>query len=225
MSEIRAELRTLREVHERLLRRLEKVEAIQAVQSSRSAPPRATAENVERPLEVPDLTVVKLKPRTAPAPKLNLSIPVQEPSPAVVETLVRAPPEEPALVDPAVLDAQFEQALEALRTGNLDGGVLKMQQFAAENPLHPKADNALYFSGVGQLGLSDNEGAARTFEQVVSTYPAGDAVVDSLLKLAECKVRLNQPKDARVLYGQVITRYPGTAAASQAEARLAGLAP
>ena len=65
--------------------------------------------------------------------------------------------------------------------------------------------------------------AAQVFERLISTYPAGDAVLDGMLRLAECRLKLNQRDDARALYTRVITQFPGTAAATQAEQRLASL--
>jgi tol-pal system protein YbgF len=250
MSELRAELRALRETNTRLERRLDRLEGEAAVLSARPAPPPAassasTSASPQKPkaekLEMPKLAVVKLKPREeqdegeavlytneGTAPKLDTSTPVMEPAPEVLQELaqVRKAPAagegEPA-VESSVLDRQYEGGLEALRTGNVAGGVLKLQRFAQENPRHPKADNALYFSGIGQMGLDAHAEAAKTFEQLLSAYPAGDAVVDAMLKLAECRMRLNQKKDAKALYVQLISQYPGTAAASQAETRLGSL--
>lgn len=233
MTELRAEVRALRESNARLERRLERIEGEAAVLTARpaaqaGAKPEAKGDGK---LEVPELAVVKLKPKADPVPRLDVSTPVVEPSPEVLDELaqVRAAParerEEGSQVDPALLDGEYEAGLEALRTGNVDGGVAKLQRFAQENPRHPKADNALYFSGLGLMGLEEFAQAAHTFEQVLSTYPAGDAVVDSMLKLAECRLRLNKRKDAKALYVQLISQYPGTAAASQAEARLASLTP
>jgi tol-pal system protein YbgF len=125
--------------------------------------------------------------------------------------------------DPDVLEVEYEQAVAALRTGNVEGGVTRLQRFADENPRHPRADNALYFRGLGQLGLSDYPGAADTFEALLKRYPAGDAVQDGMLRLAECRMRLKQAPEARELYTRLLTQYPGTAAASQAEQRLASL--
>jgi TolA-binding protein len=48
-------------------------------------------------------------------------------------------------------------------------------------------------------------------------------VLDGMLRLAECRLKLNQREDARALYTRVITQFPGTAAATQAEQRLASL--
>jgi len=263
VTELRAELRALRETNARLENRLERLEGQAAVLSARgasapasSAPgspsPAAAAAKAEprtEKLEMPRLAVVKLMPKEekdegeavlftneGSAPRLDTSTPVQEPSPEVLEELAQvrkaaAPAREegagpgPAVTaaEASVLDRVYEAGLEALRTGNVAGGVGKLQRFALENPRHPKADNALYFSGIGQMGLESHAQAARTFEQLLSTYPAGDAVVDTLLKLAECRVRLNQKKDAKALYVQLISQYPGTAAASLAESRLGTL--
>jgi tol-pal system protein YbgF len=125
--------------------------------------------------------------------------------------------------DPDVLEVEFEQAVAALRTGNVEGGVARLQRFADENPRHPRADNALYFRGLGLLGLQDYPAAADAFEALLKRYPAGDAVQDGMLRLAECRVRLKQAPEARELYTRLLTQYPGTAAASQAEQRLASL--
>jgi tol-pal system protein YbgF len=154
---------------------------------------------------------------------------VVEPDQEEVEAFVSASPESaepasaPAPVNTAALDAEFDQGMSALRTGNVELGVAKLQAFAEQYPRHPRADNALYFAGLGRVGLSDHEGAALTFERLIETYPAGDAVLDGMLRLAECRLKLNQREDARALYTRVITQFPGTAAATQAEQRLASL--
>ena len=47
----------------------------------------------------------------------------------------------------------------------------RLRAFALENPKHPKADNALYFAGVGRMGLQDWAGAAKTLEQLLAHQP------------------------------------------------------
>jgi TolA-binding protein len=74
------------------------------------------------------------------------------------------------------------------------------------------------------MGLADYASAARTFERLIGAYPAGNVLMDAMLRLAECRVRLHRETDARNLYSQVVSRYPGTAAANQAEQRLVSLA-
>lgn len=250
LADLRAEMRALRENNHRLERRVESIEALQQVsgapRATASASPNVAPARSEVPEAVPDLTVVKLKPKADPAPHIPTEVPVVEPSPEVLEALAQAssdasgdasalgdassdapssgaPSSGGAAASGSAVDAEYDRGLEALRTGNVSGGVVKLLEFAEENPKHPRADNALYFAGVGQMGLEDYDAAARSFDRLLKQYPAGDAVVDALLKLAECRVRLNKPQEARALYGEVISHYPGTAAATQAESRLASL--
>jgi TolA-binding protein len=241
MAALRAELRSLREQQVRMGERLERLERSASVLRARpsqapassQAPVPASAPRPETAarIAVPDLTVVKLKPKSEPAPPLPTEVPVVEPDTEQVEMFVSASPEPdapssaPAPVNMAELDAEFEQAVAALRTGNVELGVARLRAFAEQNPRHSRADNALYFSGLGMIGLNDHAGAASLFERLIETYPAGDAVLDGMLRLAECRLKLNQREDARALYTRVITQFPGTAAATQAEQRLASLSP
>ncbi|MCY1076999.1 tetratricopeptide repeat protein [Archangium lansingense] len=246
LAELKAEVRAMRETQARLEKRLERVELHASVSQSRAssaasareattAAPQTAATSAG--YSTPDLAVVKLKPRNEPAPSLPTRVAVVEPAsedmemfissapegdsaPAEATADASAPREEP---DTAVLEAEFDQAVAALRTGNVEGGVTRLLAFAEEHPRHPRADNALYFSGLGQMGLKEHASAAKTFERLIAQYPAGDAVLDGMLRLAECRLRLNQKDDARALYTRILTQFPGTAAATQAEQRLASL--
>ncbi|WP_430384129.1 tetratricopeptide repeat protein [Archangium violaceum] len=229
----------MRETQARLEKRLERMELHASVAQARNATAAAPAPGASTPpaaapepaFTTPELTVVKLKPRNEPAPPLPTRVAVVEPSPDDMEMFISpaaesdsAPADEPKeQVDSIVLDALFDQAVAALRTGNVEGGVERLLGFAQENPRHPRADNALYFGGLGQMGLKDYATAAKSFERLIATYPAGDAVLDGMLRLAECRLRLDQKEDARALYTRILTQFPGTAAANQAEQRLASL--
>ncbi|WP_371745566.1 tol-pal system YbgF family protein [Myxococcus sp. CA033] len=222
-----------------------------AAKQSSTVPVRVTAPEQGGALtSTPDLAVVKLKPRFEPAPKLSTQVAVVEPESEQVEMFISSVPDgtpgsasggttlastggatmvttredDPAdQPDPDVLEADYEKSVSLLRTGNVEGGVQRLRRFSEENPRHPRADNALYFSGLGQMGLNEFKDAAKSFERLIATYPAGDAMLDGMLRLAECRMRLNQAADARALYTRVVTQFPGTAAATQAEQRLAAL--
>ncbi|MBN8467131.1 tetratricopeptide repeat protein [Corallococcus exiguus] len=263
VGRLEAEVRTLRAAQSSLIERLERLENRDAVSRARAAAPAPAASSPAatasaKPeaaspepgeslgLAPAELTVVRLKPKKEPAPRINTAVAVMEPDADQMEMFI-SPVEgssgtgsvslggsmasttttrmEPPEKDPDILDAEYERAVAMLRTGNVEGGVETLTRFAAENPRHPRADNALYFSGLGQMGLKDAAGAAKTFEKLIKNYPAGDAVQDGMLRLAECRVRLNQAVDARALYTRVVTQFPGTAAATQAEQRLAALSP
>jgi TolA-binding protein len=249
MAALKAEVRVLRENQLRMEKRLESVELHASVRQARAAQQAAAAEapaaapakaSPKEPsraptFQTPELTVVKLKPRVEPAPRLPLNVAVVEPSADDMEIFIANGSEDAddgtsaadsAPVEPAlnpVLEAAFEQAMAALRTGNVEGGVNGLLSFAEKNPGHARADNALYFSGLGQMGLKEHAAAAKTFERLIERYPAGDAVLDGMLRLAECRLRLDQKDDARALYTRILTQFPGTAAATQAEQRLASL--
>jgi TolA-binding protein len=189
---------------------------------------QTAGETGEAPPEVPTLTVVKLKPRGEPAPTIDARIPVVEPDLKTLSQLLSAadqdsPRPRRAVTDPS-LTAEFDQGIVSLKTGNVSGGVAKLERFARDNPRHPKADDALYFSGIGLMGMADYASAARTFERLIGAYPAGNVLMDAMLRLAECRLLLHRETDARNLYSQVVSRYPGTAAANQAEQRLVSLA-
>ncbi len=195
---LQAELRAQREENAVLRRRLEERDS-----APTPVPVRAYVSRDEPP-EVPALTVVKLKPKAEPAPKIDTAVSVFEPAPESVDEILQAGSrsdgaleEQRSPANPSAAEGEFQEGMAALNTGNLSGGIARLQKFAAENPRHPKADNALYFSGVGLIGLGQYERAASSFERVISGYPAGDALKDAMLKLAECRARLNRPSSTR----------------------------
>lgn len=226
-SELMAELRALRADHARLEQRIERLEREKVVsRAPPAAAPKVDAAPAPEPAraagaEIPQLTVVKLKPKKEHAAKLETAIEVQEPAETELESLkAQLEADEKARANDDVADLAYEKAMTALKTGNVAGGVMALMRLAADNPRHPRADNALYFAGLGMLGLNNLAEAERLFAQVADLYPAGDAVQDAMLKLAECRLKLNRPKEARAVYEQLVAEFPGSAAASQAQLRL-----
>lgn len=174
---------------------------------------------------LPPLTVVKLKPKKEAAPRLQTEVEVAEPAETIAQALTAEEPEvsAPDAADLAMADAQFERGMSMMKTGNPQAGVAQMQQFVNDWPRHPKADNALYLAGMAFLADKDFEPAQDQFARVIAQYPAGDAVIDSMLKLAECRLKLNRPREARATWEKIVSSFPGTAAATAAQARLASL--
>ena len=236
VADLRKQLGSLRQNQDAMERKLERVELLLSVAAAKRKEAQARDARGDARAPMPALTVVKLKPPAGAAPKLDVTTEVVDPPPEILDELPvpasRAFAPAPQADDDApVPEAQpdqpdsYDRAMEALRTGNLDGAVNALQQFAVETPRDPRADNALYFAAVGLIGLESFEIAARTLEKLIQSYPAGDAVLDGMLKLGECHVKLKQADRARRIYNQVIYSYPGTAAADQAQARLASLGP
>jgi len=135
LSPQRTELQTLREENARLARRIEQLEST----PRGDLPISGSASAVSDPREIPSLTVVKLKPKSDPAPKIAVAIPVVEPAPDQVEEILESPSDAPSRnqdagkASDAALEAEFAGAVTALKTGNVSGGIARLQRFAAEN--------------------------------------------------------------------------------------------
>ncbi|MGZ3444825.1 MAG: tetratricopeptide repeat protein [Myxococcaceae bacterium] len=231
MRTLQASVKQLQDENLALLQRVQALEADRAASRAGAQPqavvPAAPHAAAPTPTgaEVPSLAVVKLKPRVDRAPPIDVRTPVHEPDAELITVLSRAAAATATsdAPDATQLDGEFSQALEALRTGNLGGGVERMQRFADEHPKDPRADDALYLAAVGELGQDEPAKAARLLEQVIQRYPAGDVLQQAMLKLAECRMRMKQTAEARELLARVVTSFPGTPAAVEAESRLARL--
>ena len=235
-AELLASVRALRAENARIESRLEAMESElkgpraagkatspAAKASSTSGSTSASAPAAPRD-DVPSLTVVKLKPKKENAPKLSTEVEVVEPPIAIVDELapaVELPADPPDATENAFLEQQYLQGVDALKTGNAAGGITMLQQFARDWPKHPRADNALFFAAVGLMAAREFKDAETVLEHSVRQYPAGDATVDSMMKLAECRSRLNRQADARATWEKIVANYPGTQAATLAQSRLA----
>lgn len=231
-QELLASLRALRAENARIEARLDKLESevkVVAAPSARTtavavspvSPKSAPEAQVVKKDEMPALTVVKLKPKKEAPPRLSTEVDVVEPPEGLLTNLSPGDDEPKDTADEALVEQQFQSGLDALKTGNPEGGVTQLQQFARDWPKHPRADNALYYAAVGLMAAREFKDAENLLEQAIRQYPAGDATVDSLLKLAECRTRLNRQADARATWEKIVSTYPGTQAATTAQARLA----
>lgn len=223
LQELRASVRALRQETARLDARVEALSVGRSAPAAQAAPapPPATAVATAA---VPPLTVVKLKPRSQAPPAVSTRVDVQEPPEGLAGALKGASAEEGAdEVDLAMAEAAYERGLSALKTGNVDGGMQQLRRFAEGWPRHPRADNALYFVALALQSRRELEEAAGLLERVALEYPAGDVAVDALLKLGECRLRLNQPQAAKATWEKIVFTFPGTAAATLAQTRLAAL--
>jgi TolA-binding protein len=227
-SEVRTLQASVKQLQDENLKLLERVQALEtdravarAGQQQPLGPLLAAAPILTSGSEVPTLAVVKLKPRADRAPPIDVRTQVHEPDAELVAALGRSASPAGDAPDASQVDGEFAQAQEALRTGNLGGGIERMTRFADTYPKDPRADDALYLAALGELGQDEPARAAKLLESVLQRYPAGDVVQLAMLKLAECRMRLKQTAEARALLARLVTNFPGTPAASEAQARLA----
>ncbi len=239
LADLRAELRAVRSEHQRLEQRVMRLEGEAVVMRAARAPahPPVTAPDpapAEEENLISRLEVTKLQPRSEPRaerpppPAVPIRAAVREPTDdEVLEALGvggESPGESPG-ASPGEAEGLYERGMQALRTGDPLGAARALKDFAARHPRHPQADNALHFAGVGLAAVGDLEGASLLFERVLADHPAGDARMDAMLELAQCRAKLDRRDEARALYLELIQTWPGTPAASHAQARLAGLGP
>ena len=221
---LQASVKQLQDENLKLLERVQSLETDRAVARAGQQPlgPLLAAAPSPTPTgsEIPSLAVVKLKPRVDRAPAIDVRTTVQEPDAELVAALGRSSAPAGDAPDATQLDGEFAQAQDALRTGNLGGGVERMTRFADAHPKDTRADDALYLAALGELGQDEPARAAKLLESVLQRYPAGDVVQQAMLKLAECRMRLKQTAEARALLARLMTNFPGTPAATEAEARL-----
>ncbi len=124
---------------------------------------------------------------------------------------------------PGAADAEralYDRSLEALeqhRFGESEDGFAR---FLAANPDSDLADNAQFWLGEGALRRGDVAGALVRFRAVVEHYPEGNKVPDALLKIGFCLASLGEPESAATVYGELLERFPETAAAETARKRL-----
>lgn len=226
--EVLASVRALRAENARLEGRLDKLEtdlksntrAPVAREAPKAEPARREGQSSGSVEPVPSLTVVKLKPKREAAPRIATEVEVVEPPLASI-AVTDVPDEAPDAQENAAIEQLYLQGVDALKTGNTEGGIASLRQFAHDWPKHPRADNALFYAAVGLMAAREFHDAELVLEQAVRQYPAGDATLESMVKLAECKSRLNRQADARATWEKIVASYPGTQAATLAQARLA----
>lgn len=230
-TELVASVRALRAENARLEARLDRLEEEKKTRPVEAKPSATGTVSTPAPApkeEVPALTVVKLRPKKEAPPRLATEVEVVEPPSTLITNLSAselagsddAPAVEPDSAEIASLEQQYLAGVDALKTGNAEGGIAMLKQFARDWPKHAKADNALFYAALGLMAAREYKDAETLLEQEVQSYPAGDATIDSMLKLAECRARLNRQADARATWEKIIARYPGTTAATTAQARL-----
>jgi len=141
------------------------------------------------------------------APDIPNSISIKEPDQETLERL------EAAAVDPGIraeLDADhaFAQAVSKLNRGELEAAETELLAFAGEHPRHTAADNALYLAGLIREHNGDCPGAVALFERVPLTYPAGDAVLASMVEKGRCLTRMQRKDEARELFAKIVREHP-----------------
>jgi len=130
------------------------------------------------------------------------------PAAATGSTAAKAPEDLYAAGYKSVVDKRFDEASEALAA------------FLAAYPDHKLASNAQYWLGEVYYAKGDYERAVLEFDKVVKNYPKAEKTAAAILKEGFSFEKLGSIKEARVLLGNVVEKYPGSPEADIASKRL-----
>lgn len=117
-------------------------------------------------------------------------------------------------------DKIYGQALQDARKPQLtflERDVDLMLKNYRESPL---TNNALFLLGETQFERGQFAQGATQFERLYKAYPDGNKAVAALYRLGLCYEKMGHANEAREAYQNVMTVYPGSAEAVDAEKRL-----
>jgi tol-pal system protein YbgF len=99
----------------------------------------------------------------------------------------------------------------------------EFQKFLKQHPKTTYSDNAQFWIGETWYVEEKYEKAIVEYEKVIQGFPAGDKVPDALLKQGLSFQKLGDKASAKIVYQQIIKKYPQTNQARVARARLSEL--
>jgi TolA-binding protein len=142
------------------------------------------------------------------APLIPSSIELKEPDPDALDRLEQATAVDPGVRDELDADHAFAQAVSKLNAGDLQHAETELLAFAGQHPRHTAADNALYLAGLIREHDGDCAGAVALFDRIPLTYPAGDAVLPSMVEKGRCLARMQRKDEAREILARVAREHP-----------------
>lgn len=113
--------------------------------------------------------------------------------------------------------ADFDRARAALEAGAYGDAEARFATFAADYPGGPLTSQAHYYRGQALAAQGQTAAAARAYLDSFSGAPEGELAPDALLQLGRSLGDLGQVQDACVTLGEVAARFPGSAAAEDAQ--------
>jgi tol-pal system protein YbgF len=96
-------------------------------------------------------------------------------------------------------------------------------EYVKKWPTDPRSADALFRMGEISYGEKRYREAVLSYGKVAQDFPRSDKAPDALLRTGEAMAALDLKDDAKAIFQDVVKRYPKTAAAKKANARLAEL--
>lgn len=142
------------------------------------------------------------------------------PPPGVLGTLpqsaVQGPPEQEASVPTspgptATADtrARFDAAMNLLAKAQYDEARAAFRSFVNTYPRDDLAPQAMYWVGDIAYVQKDYVGAAQAFAEELKKFPSSPRAPESMLKLGQSLLAMNQKKEGCLALGAISSKYPG----------------
>ena len=184
------------------------LDADRRLQRIESAAPTETASPAEQPAATPG----------TPATSTEATAPSQpDPAPATPST---GQTPSAAGVDPYAEQRAYQSAFDLLKSGRYEDAAVAFQQFVAEYPTGSYADNAQYWLGETYYITRRFQRAVEEFERLVTVHPNSQKITHALLKIGYAHDELGNTAEAERVLGELMERYPQSAAAGLARKRL-----
>lgn len=145
------------------------------------------------------------------------------PSPSAVPG---APPAAPpaALGEPGP-DQLLELSIQQLRRGSPGTARDGFAEFLRRYPTHPRAADALFFTGEAWTADQRADSAAAAYRAVVQRFPQSPRAASSIYKLGLQALAAGRTSEARDDFNRVVGSYPSSDEAGLARERLRSLPP
>ncbi len=140
--------------------------------------------------------------------------------PAAAGTPSKAADKAPAAGDAAGAQAAYDVAFKSIRGGDYVKASREFRTFVQQYPDHALAPNAWYWLGESYYATTNYPVALESFQHLLSQFPQSEKAPDALLKVGYSQLELKQDAKARATLASVVSKYPGSKAASLAQERL-----
>ena len=187
----------------------------QRLQRIESTPPAEAASPSPQPPTTAPATPVASTETGASQPPAPALAPATAPSDTA--------PSPPAGVDPFAEQQAYQGAFDLLKSARYEDAAAAFTQFIAEYPAGSYADNAQYWLGETYYITRRFEPALQEFQRLVSAYPNSQKLTHALLKIGYVHDELGNKAEAEKVLGDLIARYPQSAAAGLARQRLVSI--
>ena len=104
-----------------------------------------------------------------------------------------------------------------------DAALAGFSRFAAAQPAHEYADNAMYWRGECLLAQGKLLQAVGEYERLLGRYPRSEKAPATLLRIGFVYDKLNDLEKASDYYFKVVDGYPGSDEARKASQRVAAI--